>query len=121
MVAQYIGKPVAFEAILGVIREEKQFIMETLPVCAGSMIDGITIAELDFEHRKLMLIGVVSANPTHRKHKNSYALKNQHFYFNPPPFFILRSGDLLVVLGREIGIAYFREQLKNSNPKESKR
>ena len=121
VVAQYIGKPVAFEAILGVIREEKQFIMETLAVCAGSMIDGITIAELDFEHRKLMLIGVVSSNPTHQKHKNSYALKNQQFYFNPPPFFILQPNDLLVVLGRDISIAYFREQLKNSKPKEPKR
>jgi voltage-gated potassium channel len=95
--------------------------METLAVCAGSMIDGITIAELDFEHRKLMLIGVVSANPTHQKHKNSYALKNQQFYFNPPPFFILQPDDLLVVLGRDIGIAYYREQLKNSRPKEPKR
>ncbi len=121
VVAQYIGKPVAFEAILGVIREEKQFIMETLSVSAGSMIDGITIASLDFERRKLMLIGVVSANPAHRKHKNSYALKNQHFYFKPPAFFLLQPGDLLVVLGREIGITYFREQLKNSTPKESKR
>ena len=121
VVAQYIGKPVAFEAILGVIREEKEFIMETLPVYAGSMIDGITIEALDFESRKLMLIGVVSANPTHRKHKNSYALKNQHFYFKPPSFFVLQTNDLLVVLGREIGIAYFREQLKNSRPKESKR
>ncbi len=121
VVAQYIGKPVAFEAILGVIREEKQFIMETLAVCAGSMIDGIPIAELNFEHRKLMLIGVVSANPTHQKHKNSYALKKQQFYFNPPPFFILQPDDLLVVLGRDIGIAYYREQLKNSRPKEPKR
>jgi voltage-gated potassium channel len=94
--------------------------METLSVSAGSMIDGITIASLDFERRKLMLIGVVSANPSHRKHKNSYALKNQHFYFKPPAFFLLQPGDLLVVLGREIGITYFREQLKNSTPKESK-
>jgi hypothetical protein len=37
VVAEYIGQPI--EAILGIIREEKQFIMETLCV-VGSIIDG---------------------------------------------------------------------------------
>ena len=120
-VAEYIGQPVAFEAILGIIREEKQFIMETLQVYSGSVIDGMNIAEVDFERRKLMLVGVVSANPVHRKHKNSYKLKNQHFYFNPEPYFVLRAGDLLVVLGREVGIAYFREQLEKSRLKSGRR
>ena len=120
-VAEYIGQPVAFEAILGIIREEKQFIMETLPVHSDSVIDGMNIAEVDFERRKLMLVGVVSANPVHRKHKNSYKLKNQHFYFNPEPYFVLRAGDLLVVLGREVGIAYFREQLEKSRYKSGRR
>ena len=114
VVAEYIGQPVAFEAILGIIREEKQFIMETLPVVSGSVIDGMNISEVDFVRRKLMLVGVVSTNPVHRKHKNSYKLKNQHFYFNPDPYFVLRAGDLLVVLGREVGIAYFRDQIENS-------
>ena len=120
-VAEYIGQPVAFEAILGIIREEQQFIMETLPVHSDSVIDGMNIAEVDFERRKLMLVGVVSANPVHRKHKNSYKLKNQHFYFNPEPYFVLRAGDLLVVLGREVGIAYFREQLEKSRYKSGRR
>ncbi len=117
VVAEYIGQPVAFEAILGIIREEKQFIMETLPVHAGSVIDGMNIAEVDFERRKLMLVGVVSTNPVHQKHKNSYKLKNQHFYFNPESYFVLRAGDMLVVLGREVGIAYFREQIEKSRLK----
>jgi voltage-gated potassium channel len=117
VVAEYIGQPVAFEAILGIIREEKQFIMETLCVHSGSFIDGMKISEVDFELRKLMLIGVISVNPVHRKHKNSYALKNQHFYFNPESYFVLRGGDLLVVLGREIGIDYFRDQIEKSRLK----
>ena len=56
------------------------------------IIDGMKISGIDFERRKLMLIGVISANPVHRKHKNSYEVKNQHFYFNPERYFVLRAG-----------------------------
>ena len=120
-VAEYIGQPVAFEAILGIIREEKEFIMETLCVHSGSVIEGMNISEVDCQRRKLMLVGVISANPVHRKHKNSYKLKNEHFYFNPEPYFALQAGDLLVVLGREIGIDYFRDQIEKSRLKNGRR
>ena len=95
--------------------------METLSVYSGSIIDGLKISEIDFERRKLMLVGVISANPVHRKHKNSYKLKNQHFYFNPEPYFVLRGDDLLVVLGREVGIDYFRDQIEKSRIKHGRR
>jgi voltage-gated potassium channel len=117
LVAEYIGQPVAFEAILGIIREEKQFIMETLRVYSGSVIDGVKISEINFARRKLMLVGVISANPAHLKHKNSYKVKNQHFYFNPEPHFVLREYDLLVVLGRDVAIEYFRDQIEKSRLK----
>jgi voltage-gated potassium channel len=57
----------------------------------------------------------------HRKHRNSYKLKNEHFYFNPEPYFVLQAGDLLVVLGREIGIDYFRDQIEKSQLKNGRR
>lgn len=117
VVAEYIGQPVAFEAILGIIREESHIIMETLCVHVGVFIEGMTIAGIDFEQRKLMLLGIISDNPAHQKHKNSYPIKNQHFYFNPEPHFMLRSGDLLVVIGREYAIDYFRDQIEKSRLK----
>jgi voltage-gated potassium channel len=117
VVAEYIGQPVAFEAILGIIQEEKHIIMDALCVHAGSFLEGKKIAELNFEQRKLMLVGVISANPVHRKHKNSYALKNRHFYFNPEHYFELQEDDLLVVLGRDYGIDYFRDQIGKSRLK----
>lgn len=112
--AEYIGQPVAFEAILGIMREEKAFIMETIGVQPGSSIVGKTLGEIDFERGKLMLIGVIGSYPEHRKEKYRYPLKNQHFYFNPEKFFVLREGDLLVVLGKQIGIDYFRYQIEKS-------
>lgn len=120
VVAEYIGQPVAFEAILGIIREESHIIMETLCVHPGSFIEGTSIAEIDFEQRKLMLLGIISANPTHQKHKNSYPIKNQHFYFNPESHFVLRDSDLLVVIGREYAIDYFRDQIENSRLKKGR-
>jgi voltage-gated potassium channel len=121
VVAEYIGQPVAFEAILGIIREESHIIMGTLCVHAGSFIEEMSIDGIDFEQRKLMLIGIVSANPAHQKHKNSYPVKNQYFYFNPAPYFVLREGDLLVVIGREYAIDYFRDQVEKSRLKNGGR
>jgi len=116
-VAEYVGQPVAFEAILGIIREEKQIVMETICVQGGSSIEGSKIADIDFEHSKLMLVGVISTNPAHQKHKNSYPLKGQDFYFNPEKYFELQQGDLLVVLGRQVGVDHFRYQLEKSRLK----
>ncbi|MDO9048013.1 MAG: potassium channel protein [Methylobacter sp.] len=121
VVAEYIGQPVAFEAILGIIREESHIIMETLCAHSGSFIEGMSIADIDFEQRKLMLLGIISANPVHQKHKNSYPIKNQHFYFNPESYFVLREGDLLVVMGREYAIDYFRDQIEKSRLKSRRK
>lgn len=121
VVAEYIGQPVAFEAILGIIREESHVIMGTLCVYSGSFIEGMTVAGIDFEQRKLMLLGIISANPVHQKHKNSYPIKNQHFYFNPESYFVLRESDLLVVIGREYAIEYVRDQIEKSRLKTGKK
>jgi voltage-gated potassium channel len=114
VVAEYVGQPVAFEAILGILREEKQLVMETICVHAGSSIAGSQVVNINFEQSKLMLVGVISSNPVHTKHKNSYRLTNQHFYFNPENYFELQSGDLLVVLGRRVGIEHFRYLIEKS-------
>ena len=116
VVAEYIGQPVAFEAILGIINEEKNFIMEALCVQGGSFVDGKRIAEINFEQRKLLLVGVISTHALHRDHKNRYPIKDQHFYFNPVKYFELQANDLLVLLGKEVSIDYFREQIEESSP-----
>lgn len=114
VVAEYIGQPVAFEAILGIINEEKNFVMAALSVKAGCFIDGHRLLDIDFEDRKLMLVGVISSHALHYKHGNRYEIKNQHFYFNPHKSFELQANDLLVLLGKELSIDYFRSQIENS-------
>jgi len=112
--AEYVGQPVAFDAIAGIMHEEKEFTLETVCAQPGSSIVGQRIAEIDFAHSKLMLIGVISAHPPHLKHNESYQMQDRHFYFNPKKTFEMQEGDLLVVLGKQIGIEYFRYQIEKS-------
>lgn len=120
VVAEYVGQPVAFEAILGIINADSDIVMETLKVHLGSILECVEISSIDFLQRKMILLGVISSNPEHRIHKNSYAIKHQHFYFNPPAHFLLRANDLLVVLGRTMSIEYFRSQIERNRTFKTK-
>jgi voltage-gated potassium channel len=105
------------EAILGILQERKHILMDTLLVYEGSLLEGKSILEIGFEQRKLSLVGIISTNELHQKHRNRYHVKHQHFYFNPEKHFICRKDDILLVLGREMSIEYFREQIEKSRPK----
>jgi len=117
LAAEYIGQPVAFEAILGIMHHERGLLLEALNVLPDSFITGRLIGDIDFEHRKMRLVGVISNNPKHHRHKNRYRVRNQHFYFNPPQHFVLCGGDILVLLGRNYSIEHFGDQLKKSSLK----
>ena len=114
LAAEYLGQPVAFEALSGILQEQKYIQMEAVVVGSDSMLEDTQIGDLDFTHIKLTLVGVISSNPIHLRHKNKYPIKQQHFYFNPAPHFKLQKQDILVVLGREYSIAHFRDQIEQS-------
>jgi voltage-gated potassium channel len=115
LAAEYIGQPVAFEAIRSILHEQKRIIMDTLLVSSNSFLENMKIDQLDLENRKLTLLGVISSNIKHKKHRNHYQVKNQHFYFNPEQHFELQDQDILVVLGRKYSIEYFQDQIKQSS------
>ncbi|MCK5830913.1 MAG: NAD-binding protein [Methylococcales bacterium] len=115
LAAGFIGQPAAFEAIRGILHGQKNISMDTLIVSPNSLLDKLKIDNLDLEKRKLTLIGVISSNKKHLKHRNSYQVKNQHFYFNPEKYFELQEQDILVVLGRKYSIDYFQDQIKQSS------
>lgn len=114
LAAEYVGQPVAFEAILGILNGQKQIQMETLIVLPGSMMERQQIGELELENKKLSLVGVISSNYLHTRHHNRFKIKNQHFYFNPAKHFELQAEDILVVLGRKYSIDHFQDQIKKS-------
>lgn len=114
LAAEYVGQPVAFEAINGILQEKKNILLETIVVSADSMLENTQIGELAFEENKLTLVGVISTNAAHLSHKNKYAIKKQHFYFNPESHFSLKTQDILVVLGRSYSVEHFRDQVEKS-------
>lgn len=114
LAAEYVGQPVAFEAILGILQEQKQIQMETLIVYSHSLLSKAPIGTIGFDKRKLTLVGVISSNKIHQKHRNRYKVKNQHFYFNPENDFELQDNDIIVVLGREYSIEHFQDQIEKS-------
>jgi len=114
LAAEYVGQPVASQAILGILSEEKHILMETILVPDGSEADGMQIKRVGFKQRRLTLIGVISSNPLHCKHNNRYKVQNRHFYFSPAGEFLLQGGDILVLLGRKYSIDYFKDKIEKS-------
>jgi voltage-gated potassium channel len=114
LAAEFVGQPVAFEAILGLLQGQKQVLMDTLVVKSRSLLQNKKISDLDFPSRKLTLFGVISSNKKHQKRRNRYKVKNQHFYFNPEKNFELQVDDILVVFGRNYSIRHFQSQVKKS-------
>lgn len=106
--AEYIGQPVASEALVGIRLGEKQVLLETIAVEAGSPIEKVQISDIDFPAMKISLVGVISSNPIHKKHKNQYKVRKHNFYFNPAPHFVLHQNDILVLLGRDLSIDHFK-------------
>jgi voltage-gated potassium channel len=114
LAAEFLGQPVAFEAISGILQNQTGIVMETVLVAEGYSLENKPVEQLEMAKNKLKLLGVISANPIHFKHKNKYQVKQQHFYFNPDPRFILRHEDMLVVFGRKYSIDHFRDQLERN-------
>lgn len=114
LAAEYIGLPVAFEAILGMLYEEKHLSMEIVTASEDSFIEGLNIGAIAFAPRKLSLVGVISSNPVHQHRKNRYKMQNEHFYFNPEEHFVLHKDDILVLLGRDYSIDHFKDQVEKS-------
>ena len=117
LAAEYLGQPVAFEAILGILQGTNDVLMDTLIVYENSLLIGTKIVDIDFEYRKLLLVGVISSHVEHRKNRNRYQVDHLHFFFNPDENFVCKQGDILVVLGRKISIEYFRDQIEKSRLK----
>lgn len=116
-VAEYVGQPVAFEAVYGVVSGEKHLRIEAVIVHAGSWLNGRQLKDIDLDAARLILFGVIAHPCEERQHLSCYALSDRCFYFNPSPEFCLTESDMLVVFGHEYSINYFKEKAKLSRSK----
>jgi len=109
---EFIGQPVAFEAIHDILSGKHDIGLETVTVRRNGTLDGQIIGDIDFLGNKLLLFGIIT-NKT-RKHeqcKKPFSLKFNHFYFNPDPTFKLQSGDNILVIGHQYSIVHLKDKL----------
>lgn len=111
MAAEFIGQPVAFDAIHDVVTGSKGIHLEPMPVPPGSHLDGLGVGEVDFTTRNLLLFGVIRpVAEVETGDDEPYRMADKHFYFNPRPHFRLRGHDILVLIGYDVSLKHFRKQ-----------
>jgi voltage-gated potassium channel len=88
--------------------------MDEIEVLEGSFLENELIGNIDFEHYKLILIGVVK---TKKSNLMSHTLEilNSYFYFNPHAELVLEKGDVLIVIGDVRSINYFKNDVQKSS------
>ncbi|MEJ2456030.1 MAG: NAD-binding protein [Candidatus Thiodiazotropha sp.] len=113
MAAEYVGRPVAFEAIYNILRGEREVALEAVRVEKGTPACGRTLSEVNFRERKLLLFGVITAREwSVEEVPNLYPLEDEFcFLFKPDPGFRIAQGDVLVVFGYELSLTHFRQEL----------
>jgi voltage-gated potassium channel len=118
MAAEFIGQPVAFDALYDVVTRAKGVHMEPLAITPGSWLDARRVGDIDFSAQHLMLFGVIRPHdaPVAEQHER-YELRDAHFYFNPKPEFHLHARDILMLVGYEASLLQFRKRVGlNRNP-----
>ncbi len=115
LASEHIGQPVAFDAIQGILHNQKDIQIDALTILEKSFLVGQSVEQINLTQYKASLLGVISNNPIHIKRRNRYKLHNQHFYFNPEASFLLSSGDILILLGRKLSIEYLQGLIEKSH------
>lgn len=113
MAAEFIGQPVAFDALSDVLTRGRGVRLEPVPVTPGSWLEGRAVGELALEDMRLLLFGVLRAKeiPADGNDDAHYELPRKHFYFNPIPGFRLQGHDLIVVIGYESSLQRFKARV----------
>ncbi|MGD2082012.1 MAG: NAD-binding protein [Chromatiales bacterium] len=114
--AQYIGQPVAFEAVYGMLTGQKEIGVQTLTVSEGSALEGRALEELDLRANRLILFGVITRGSRESEAvRLSYELGSGRFHFNPGRGFRLQDGDVLVVFGHRLSLVHFKKHIERES------
>ncbi|MBI5938229.1 MAG: NAD-binding protein [Betaproteobacteria bacterium] len=111
LAAEFIGQPVAFDALYDVVTRSNVVRMEPVAVNEHSWLVGRSVGEIGWEGRRLQLFGVIRPheNPVGTEHEH-YSLAGKRFYFNPGHGFHLHAHDLLMLIGHEATLSRFKAQ-----------
>ncbi len=107
---EYIGQPVAFEAIDDILLDSEGALMDEIEILDGSEYINQTLDSIDFDQFNLTLIGIIDAKD------------RKNFKFNPnKKTSLIQNKDILIVIGYEESIKEFKVHLLSSTPKRRKK
>ena len=113
MASEYVGKPVAFEAIHGILSGENDVILDTLLVPGDSFLCNRPLGEIDFARYKLLLFGVITrCDSKPAPVSGLFPLADRDFYFNPPADLRLKDHDILVLVGHRDSLHHFQRTME---------
>ena len=102
---EYIGQPIAFEAIDDILLNNENAIMEEVEILKKSTFIGKKLENIHFETFNLTLIGIVQTS------------NNRKFKFNPKrDQYILQEEDILIIIGHKELVQKFKIELISSKP-----
>jgi voltage-gated potassium channel len=111
MAAEFIGQPVAFDALYDVITRAKGIHLEPVRVAPGAWLDARRVGDMDLADQHLMLFGVIRPHTSPVADGEArYELRNAHFYFNPKPALRLHAHDILMLIGHQASLSLFKER-----------
>jgi len=112
MAAEFIGQPVAFDALYDVITRAKGIHLEPVRVSQGSWLDARRVGDIDFADQHLMLFGVIRPHTSPAADgQDRYELRDAHFYFNPKQDLRLHAHDILMLIGHQASLSRFKEHV----------
>jgi len=95
---EFVGRPVAFEAINELGSESSAIKIKEITITERIASNVCTVKELENLNYRVLLLGI------HKK-------KSKRFYFNPIPDTLLESGDIILVMGNFVFIKEFAKSL----------
>jgi len=110
----YVGTPITFSVIDAILSEKKNAILDEIKVLENSILDGKLIGEIDFDKYKIILFGVLK-NKESVILETTFSVSKGFFYFNPPFDLKLEAGDVIVVMGYNVSINYFKYHIEKSS------
>lgn len=102
---EYIGQPVAFEAIDDILISNEAALMDEVEILDGSKFIGHKLDSIDLSKFNLTLIGIIDAND------------RKNFKFNPKKDqYIINKNDILIVIGYKESIINLKVEVLSGKP-----
>jgi voltage-gated potassium channel len=103
---EYIGQPIAFEAIDDILLSSEHAIIDEIEILSNSKLIGHKLEIIDFDDYNLTLLGIVQSQ------------KDREFLFNPKiNQYIINNQDILIVIGFKESVDEFKSNIIKAHSK----